>query len=85
MSDNSLPEHDMHQKVLQLIARVSGRDVASLTPQANLTVDLELDSPKALELLMELEDELGMEISDDQAAGLETVQDILTLCEQQSS
>lgn len=70
------------QQALQLIAQVSGKETASVTPQANLMVDLEMDSPKALELLMALEDDLGIEISDDEAAALKTVQDILSLVRQ---
>ncbi len=76
-----MSESALHQKALELIANVSGREPASLQPQANLMVDLELDSPKALELLMELEDGFDFEISDEESSKLKTVQDILELVE----
>lgn len=63
--------------ILEIMARIAGRDVAELKPEMNLTADLGLDSPKALELLVSLEDDLGIEISDEEAARLETVGDLL--------
>ncbi len=39
--------------------------------------DLGIDSVKALQLVMRLEDELGVEISDDQAAKMDTVGDVV--------
>ena len=47
----------------------------------DLVVDLGIDSPRALELLVALEDVLGIEISDEDAARLETVGDILSYVE----
>lgn len=62
----------------ELIARISARDVSNLEAGQDLAVDLGIDSPKALELLVELEDTLGIEISDEEAARLETVGDVLS-------
>ncbi|HSN57350.1 MAG TPA: acyl carrier protein [Candidatus Sulfomarinibacteraceae bacterium] len=67
--------------VLSVIARVGGVPVESLSPGTELVADLDMDSAKALELLVELEDRLGLEIDDDDAAGLATVGDILALVE----
>lgn len=64
-----------------LIARISGKDAATLEPGQDLVVDLGVDSPKALELLVELEEVLGVEISDEDAARLESVGDILSYVE----
>ena len=47
----------------------------------DLVSDLDIDSPKGLRLLVELEDHLGIEISDDDAAKFDTVGDILTFVE----
>ena len=63
---------------LDIIAHVSGKGRATLTPEMELVANLGLDSAKALELLVELEDRLGIEIDDDDAAQLNTVGDILT-------
>ena len=46
-----------------------------------LVANLGLDSAKALELLVELEDQLGVVIDDDDAARLNTVGDVLAYLE----
>jgi acyl carrier protein len=62
---------------LDIIARVSKTDRALLAPQLELVADLGLDSAKALELLVALEDRLDLEIDEDAAANLNTVGDII--------
>jgi len=64
-----------------LIAKVSTRDLSTLEAAQDLVVDLGIDSPKALELLVELEEALEIEITDEDAARFETVGDILTYVE----
>ncbi len=59
-----------------VLAKLSGRAAESLAPEMDLVADLGIDSPKALELLVDLEDALGVEISDEDAARMETVGDI---------
>ena len=68
-------------QVLAVIGALCGRDADSLKVDDDLIVDLNIDSPKALELLIELEDLLGIEISDEDAARLESVGDILAFVE----
>ena len=63
---------------LDILATVSGRSVAELEPEMQLVGDLGIDSPKALELLLELEDALGIEIEDEDAARMESVNDFLS-------
>ena len=60
-----------------VLAKLSGREAGSLAPEMDLVADLGIDSPKALELLVELEDALGVQISDEDAARMETVGDVL--------
>lgn len=60
-----------------VIAKISKTDAANITPDMELVADLGMDSAKALELLVELEDTLGIEIGDEEAAKLNTVGDIL--------
>lgn len=60
-----------------VIAQVSKTDAGVITPEMELVADLGMDSAKALELLVELEDKLGIEIGDEDAARLNTVGDIL--------
>ena len=62
---------------LDIIARISGKDRSILEPRHELVADLGLDSAKALELLVNLEDRLEIEIDDDVVGDLNTVGDIL--------
>ena len=64
-------------KALQVLAKLSEKEKAGLTPEMELVADLGIDSPKALELLVELEEVLEVEISDEDAARMETVGDVL--------
>jgi len=68
---------DHKEMVLSVLAQVSGAEASGIEPHMDLVADLGIDSPKALELLVELEDKLGVEISDEDAAGLDTVEDVL--------
>ncbi len=69
----------MQENVLKIIAKVAKVDVATLKPELNLVADLKLDSPKALQLLCDLEEELKIDISEDTAAEMNTVGDVLAL------
>ena len=62
--------------VLEVIARVSGVEVDSIAPESELVGDLGLDSPKALAVLVEIEDRLDTEIDDEMVARLNTVADV---------
>jgi len=68
---------ERRELALQAIARISGRPRDELTPEMQLAGDLGIDSPKALELLLVLEETLAIEIDDEQAGELSTVGDIL--------
>ena len=71
----------LKDKALAVIAQVSRKEPSAITPDAELVANLGLDSAKALELLVELEDQLEIEISDDDAARLNSVGDILAFVE----
>lgn len=58
-------------------------DADEITPQARL-VDLDLDSLDWADLQLELEDEFGMEIPDDDLKTIFTVQDIVTYADSRS-
>jgi acyl carrier protein len=65
------------ESAVRVIAKVSKTDAAKITPDMELVADLGMDSAKALELLVELEDTLGIEIGDEEAARINTVGDVL--------
>ncbi len=68
---------DAKKIALDIIAKLSGAETSTLTPESELVGDLGIDSPKALQLLVELEEKLGIEISDEDAAKMDSVGDIL--------
>ena len=68
---------DLRAAASKVLAQASGRDEGELRPEFDLVADLGIDSPKQLELLIELEEALDTEISDEDAAAMETVGDVL--------
>jgi len=66
------------QVAMQVLSELSGKDQGTITPEMDLVADLGIDSPKALQLLLELEERLGIEIEDEDAAKIDTVSDVLT-------
>jgi acyl carrier protein len=68
---------EKQQIALGILAKLSKVEPEGITPGMDLVGDLGIDSPKALSLLVELEDALGIEISDEDAARMDTVGDIL--------
>ncbi len=67
----------LHEGVFDAIVEVTGKDRQSLAPEKELVADLGVDSAKALQLLIEIEERLGIEISDEAAENLDTVADLL--------
>ncbi len=68
---------DMERKALDILARIAKRDAGDLAPGHHLVADLAIDSPKALELLCDIEEECDIEVPDDAVNKLETVGDVL--------
>jgi acyl carrier protein len=66
---------------LAVLARVAGRARGEIAAEMNLVGDLGIDSPKALELLLELEEALGIEISDQDASSMDTVRDLIAFAD----
>jgi acyl carrier protein len=72
---------EMEQKIYGIVGRVAKKDPASLKPEQHLTADLGIDSPRALELLCDLEEAFGIEMPEDAVGKIETIGDILKLIE----
>lgn len=66
---------DQQRSASEILAATSGRD--DIQPEQDLVADLGIDSVKALELLVKLEEAWGVEISDEDAARMTTVGDVL--------
>ena len=63
--------------VYEVLSKLTGKDRSEINSETELTAGLGIDSPMALQLLFELEEALEIEISDEDAAEMETVGDIL--------
>lgn len=56
-------------------------DDVEITPETSLMADLEADSLDAVEIIMALEDEFGMEIPDEDAEDFKNIGDIVKYVE----
>ncbi|ABA88685.1 acyl carrier protein [Syntrophotalea carbinolica DSM 2380] len=65
----------IEEKVQQIIAEQLGVDEAQVTGDASFMDDLGADSLDTVELVMALEEEFDIEISDEDAEKIQTVQD----------
>ena len=65
------------EKVRDIIVEPLGCDAEAVTPAASLADDLGADSLAAVELVMALEEAVGISIAEEDAANLKTVGDIM--------
>ena len=68
---------DKQDKVIDIIVDKLGVEKNKVTPEANFINDLGADSLDQVELIMELEEEFDIEISDEEAESLTTVSEVL--------
>ncbi|CCQ92367.1 acyl carrier protein [[Clostridium] ultunense Esp] len=68
---------ELFGKIQDIIADRLGVEKEKVTPEASFKDDLGADSLDLVELVMELEDEFDMEISDEDAEKIATVGDVL--------
>lgn len=66
----------IEERVVQIISEQLGVRPEEVTPEADLVDDLGVDSLDSVELIMAIEEAFNIEISDEEAAKLRTVQDI---------
>ncbi|MCF0150309.1 MAG: acyl carrier protein [Firmicutes bacterium] len=68
-------------KICSIIAEQLGIDETIITMDTNLTKDLEADSLDAVEIIMSIEEEFGIEIEDDAASAFKSIGDIVAYVE----
>ncbi len=61
------------ERIREIAADRLGVDEGEVTPEASFREDLEADSLDLVELIMELEEQFGMEIPDEEAERITTV------------
>lgn len=77
MADNTL------DRVKKIVADRLGVEESEITMEATFKDDLGADSLDVVELVMELEDEFDLEISDEEAEKISTVADVVNYIEAQ--
>jgi len=67
----------LEDKVKKIIAEKLSVDINDIVPEASFVDDLGADSLDLVELIMSMEEEFDIEISDEEAEKLVTVKDVL--------
>ena len=68
---------EIANKVSAIIVKKLGVDADKVSPSASFLDDLGADSLDTVELIMSLEEEFGIEIPDEHAEKIRTVQDVI--------
>ncbi|EUJ21322.1 acyl carrier protein [Listeria aquatica] len=76
-----MTEQEVLEKVTDIVVDRLGVEASKVTLEASFKDDLGADSLDVVELVMELEDQFDMEISDDDAEKLSTVGDAVKYIE----
>ncbi|HYI67532.1 MAG TPA: acyl carrier protein [Candidatus Limnocylindrales bacterium] len=71
-----------YDRLKKIIVEQLGVDEEEVNPQASFVEDLNADSLDLVELIMSLEEEFGMEISDEDAEKIQKVQDAVDFIEE---
>jgi acyl carrier protein len=70
-------EKTVERRVIEIIVEQLGVSEEEVTPEASFIDDLGADSLDLVELIMAMEEEFGLEISDEDAEKIQTVQDVI--------
>ena len=72
---DGLDREEILTKIQEITADRLGVDESDVTPDASFREDLEADSLDLVELIMELEEQFGMEIPDEEAEKITTIEE----------
>ncbi len=70
-------DHELLENVKKMVASQLGKAEDEISPESSFIEDLGADSLDLVELIMSMEDEFGIEISDEDAESIVTVQDAI--------
>ena len=68
-------------RIKDIISEELRLDVSNITPESHVVHDLNFDSLDSVQIVLELEQEFDIEVSDDEIDNIQTVQDIIDLVE----
>jgi acyl carrier protein len=75
----------MEARLKKIVAEQLGVDESKIVPSARFTEDLNADSLDLVEMIMSLEEEFSVEIPDEDAEKIVTVQDAITYIDTHSA
>jgi acyl carrier protein len=75
-------EKSVERRVIEIIVEQLGVSTEEVTLEASFIDDLGADSLDLVELIMAMEEEFGVEISDEDAEKIQTVQDVVNYINQ---
>jgi acyl carrier protein len=64
---------EVYERVKEVLTEQLGGEESAITEEASFQEDLDADSLDLVELIMELEDQFGIKISDEDAQKIQTV------------
>ncbi|MFH1756533.1 MAG: acyl carrier protein [Pseudomonadota bacterium] len=73
----AIVEKTVERRVIEIIVEQLGVSTEEVTLEASFIDDLGADSLDLVELIMAMEEEFGLEISDEDAEKIQTVQDVV--------
>ena len=79
-----MAEGSSYERLKKIVVEQLGVDEAEVKPEASFVDDLNADSLDLVELIMSLEEEFGMEISDEEAEKIKSVGDALEYIEEKT-
>ena len=72
----------VYERLKKIVAEQLGVEEEQVVPEASFVEDLNADSLDLVDLIMTLEEQFGMEISDEDAEKIVTVQDAINYVEE---
>ncbi len=71
----------MIEKIIELLAKQFRIDASTISEETNIVEDLGADSLEIVDMLMALEENFGITVSDEEALTLKTVKDVAEFIE----